>query len=179
MEALSTSVNAGEKLKEEAARLESEVRTLREQLAAAASTTQASSNGAHAELLELRSRVQEEREARERERLDSEKRIANIQEQKDDADAQYKSLLGRVSTIRTTLGERMKADAVSLAHPLCRTGSHTPHRKSWRKRNRPSRSSRTIIGPCMTILRSSATISRSFGMKRTTRPRSCQHCGIV
>ena len=37
------------------------------------------------------------------------------QEAKEKADAQYQTLLGRVNTIRSQLGERLKADAVRLA----------------------------------------------------------------
>jgi hypothetical protein len=65
------------------------------------------------ELQKLRSELEEERELHEKTRAEAERRIKEIQEAKEGVDAQYSKLLGRVSTIRTTLGERMKADAVS------------------------------------------------------------------
>ncbi len=45
--------------------------------------------------------------------------LEETQGEKEHAEAQYRSLLGRVNTIRSQLGERLKADAVcieSLAH---------------------------------------------------------------
>lgn len=65
------------------------------------------------EVLRLRAELAELKELHERDRAAADKRLADLQGQKDSVDAQYQSLLGRVTTIRTTLGERMKADAVS------------------------------------------------------------------
>ena len=43
--------------------------------------------------------------------------LVTTREEKDHAEAQYRGLLGKVSTIRSQLGERLKADAVGLATP--------------------------------------------------------------
>lgn len=39
--------------------------------------------------------------------------LQNTQNEKDEAQEQYQNLLGKVNTIRSQLGERLKADAVS------------------------------------------------------------------
>ncbi len=41
--------------------------------------------------------------------------LAESRSEKEQAEAQYKGLLGKVSTIRSQLGERLKADAVGLS----------------------------------------------------------------
>lgn len=41
--------------------------------------------------------------------------LQDTQAEKDEAQEQYQSLLGKVNTIRSQLGERLKADAVSIA----------------------------------------------------------------
>ena len=41
--------------------------------------------------------------------------LQDTQNEKDEAQEQYQNLLGKVNTIRSQLGERLKADAVSLA----------------------------------------------------------------
>jgi uncharacterized coiled-coil DUF342 family protein len=41
--------------------------------------------------------------------------LQDTQTEKDEAQEQYQSLLGKVNTIRSQLGERLKADAVSIA----------------------------------------------------------------
>ena len=47
------------------------------------------------------------------------KQLAGTQAEKDQAETQYRNLLGKVNTIRSQLGERLKADAVGLRvfHP--------------------------------------------------------------
>ena len=40
--------------------------------------------------------------------------LSTTQSEKEQAEAQYRGLLGKVSTIRSQLGERLKADAVGL-----------------------------------------------------------------
>ena len=86
-------------------KLEAEVQQLRQELAAATAAPKQPPAGT-AELKKLQAELEHER-----------RRVTEVQEQKDSADAAYKTLLGRVSTIRTTLGERMKADAVCLSTP--------------------------------------------------------------
>lgn len=43
--------------------------------------------------------------------------LAASRSEKEQAEAQYRGLLGKVSTIRSQLGERLKADAVSISQP--------------------------------------------------------------
>lgn len=109
------------KLAEEVARadgLHAEVRALRKELVEVGKSKKGG-EADHAELQKLRNELEDERELRARDAADAEERIAELQEQKENLDAQYKNLLGRVSTIRTTLGERMKADAVSSSRSSC------------------------------------------------------------
>ncbi|KAI5812572.1 putative Golgi matrix protein [Pyronema omphalodes] len=67
------------------------------------------------ELLKLKAELEELKELREKENKEAEERIEEVRKQKEQADGQYQTLLGRVATIRQTLGERMKADAEELA----------------------------------------------------------------
>jgi dsDNA-specific endonuclease/ATPase MutS2 len=101
------SSSSSSELEDEKARadkLAAELEALRKELAG---------SQASVELAKLRSELEEERELHETTRVEAERRVKEIQEAKEGVDAQYSALLGRVSTIRTTLGERMKADAVS------------------------------------------------------------------
>lgn len=110
------------KLAEEVARAEglhAEVRALRKELVEVGKSKKGG-EADHAELQRLRNELEDEREQRARDAADAEERIAELQEQKESLDAQYQNLLGRVSTIRTTLGERMKADAVSFSRSCIR-----------------------------------------------------------
>ena len=52
------------------------------------------------------------------------KQLAGTQAEKDQAETQYRNLLGKVNTIRSQLGERLKADAVGLR-------LLAPLRRSW------------------------------------------------
>ncbi|KAF8541365.1 putative Golgi matrix protein [Trichophaea hybrida] len=79
------------------------------------SNTSKGSEAPQLEILKLQNELEEVKEQRQKDKVEGENRIAEIQRQKDSVDAQYQSLLGRVTTIRTTLGERMKADAEELA----------------------------------------------------------------
>lgn len=106
---LSESVSATKKL-------EDEMKALKEQLASATTASkseESSQEASQKELLKLRAELEELKEQREKENKEAEERIEEIRKQKEQADGQYQTLLGRVATIRQTLGERMKADAVS------------------------------------------------------------------
>ncbi|KAI5792945.1 hypothetical protein FPQ18DRAFT_334477 [Pyronema domesticum] len=108
---LSESVSATKKL-------EDEVKALKEQLASATTASESEESSQEAsqkELLKLRAELEELKEQREKENKEAEERIEEIRKQKEQADGQYQTLLGRVATIRQTLGERMKADAEELA----------------------------------------------------------------
>lgn len=61
------------------------------------------------------------------------KQLAGTQAEKEQAETQYRNLLGKVNTIRSQLGERLKADAVGLRllPPLCRSWYD---RKTYRRR---------------------------------------------
>lgn len=45
------------------------------------------------------------------------KQLADTQGEKEQAETQYRNLLGKVNTIRSQLGERLKADAVGIHLP--------------------------------------------------------------
>ena len=46
--------------------------------------------------------------------------LENTQTEKEQAETQFRNLLGKVNTIKAQLGERLKADAVCFLHlPLC------------------------------------------------------------
>jgi chromosome segregation ATPase len=60
--------------------------------------------------------------------LNHEEEIRNLREELDEAnegkehfETQYKNLLGRVNTIKTSLGDRLKADAVGVAKNVQKT----------------------------------------------------------
>ena len=59
--------------------------------------------------------------------------LANTRDEKEQAETQYRNLLGKVNTIRSQLGERLKADAVGirLALPFHRSWCY---RKTYRRR---------------------------------------------
>lgn len=60
-------------------------------------------------------RTLEEMQKKQEGELDSvREQLATTRNEKELAEAQYRGLLGKVSTIRSQLGERLKADAVSL-----------------------------------------------------------------
>ena len=61
----------------------------------------------------LRKSFVDQKEASARDLEGAEKLVAKVQEEKQTLDTQYKTLLGRVATIKSTLGERLKSDAVS------------------------------------------------------------------
>ena len=61
------------------------------------------------------------------------KQLAGTQAEKDQAETQYRNLLGKVNTIRSQLGERLKADAVGL-RPLPPLSRSWYDRKTYRRR---------------------------------------------
>ena len=73
----------------------------------------------------LRAEVSELRQSLEAIRSKHDEDISGLQEQleetqsgKEHAETQYQELLGRVTTIRAQLGERLKADAVGFGQPF-------------------------------------------------------------
>ncbi|CUS14621.1 unnamed protein product [Tuber aestivum] len=67
-----------------------------------------------AEASALRRSLTDQKEASAKDLDDTEKLLAKVQEEKQTLDTQYKTLLGRVATIKSTLGERLKSDAEEL-----------------------------------------------------------------
>lgn len=64
-----------------------------------------------------------------------ERELERTREEKDTLAAQYRTLLSKLHTMRTTLGDKLKADAVrtplSLTFPTCALASeHSPLRKN-------------------------------------------------
>lgn len=114
--------------KERSHELEGQVRLLTEQLSTSTSSTLESTSlqtgskpdQEQVKLLgklvsELQARLTEEKETREKDMQTAAGHIKQIETEKISLDTQYKNLLGRVSTIKSTLGERLKSDAEELA----------------------------------------------------------------
>ncbi|KAL7273979.1 hypothetical protein RUND412_003140 [Rhizina undulata] len=90
-------------------------RIKRQELEKEISTLKAEWSAHEKERSELRNSLEEEKEYRKKESEEADKRVAQITAEKKTLEMQYKNLLGRVSTIKSTLGERLKADAEELA----------------------------------------------------------------
>ncbi|PWW75290.1 hypothetical protein C7212DRAFT_352453 [Tuber magnatum] len=69
-----------------------------------------------AEATALRKSLADQKKASAKDLDDKEKLLAKAQEEKQTLDTQYRTLLGRVATIKSTLGERLKSDAEELEH---------------------------------------------------------------
>ena len=70
------------------------------------------------EVAQVRRSLEEIQEKHEVELGNIREQLAETQGEKEQAESQYRSLLGKVNTIRSQLGERLKADAVSLFESL-------------------------------------------------------------
>lgn len=71
-----------------------------------------------AEVIELRKSLESIQERHEHDITELQEQLEESQTGKEQADTQYRDLLGRVNTIRSQLGERLKSDAVSTLHML-------------------------------------------------------------
>lgn len=69
------------------------------------------------EVTELRKSLESITEKHEEEIGTLQGELEEANENKDHFETQYKNLLGRVNTIKTSLGDRLKADAVSAIFP--------------------------------------------------------------
>lgn len=69
------------------------------------------------EVTELRKSLESIQEKHEEEISTLQGELEEANENKDHFETQYKNLLGRVNTIKTSLGDRLKADAVCARHP--------------------------------------------------------------
>lgn len=73
------------------------------------------------EVAQVRRSLEEIQEKHEVELSSIREQLAETQGEKEQAESQYRSLLGKVNTIKFQLGERLKADAVSILEPsVCR-----------------------------------------------------------
>ena len=69
------------------------------------------------EVAQVRRSLEEIQEKHEEELGRMRERLANTKGEKEQAETQYRNLLGKVNTIRSQLGERLKADAVRVDVP--------------------------------------------------------------
>ena len=81
-------------------------------------------NALRKEVAQVRRSLEELQEKHEEELGNIGEQLADTQGEKEQAETQYRNLLGKVNTIRSQLGERLKADAVGALLPL-------PIRRSW------------------------------------------------
>ncbi|KAL6714927.1 hypothetical protein ACLMJK_007187 [Lecanora helva] len=72
------------------------------------------------EVAEVRRRLKELQESQQSEIDAIQEELATTRSEKEQAEAQYRGLLGKVSTIRSQLGERLKADAEDLSRARSR-----------------------------------------------------------
>ena len=75
-------------------------------------------NALREEVAQVRRSLEEIKEKHEEELGSIRVQIADTQGEKEQAETQYRNLLGKVNTIRSQLGERLKADAVGIRLPL-------------------------------------------------------------
>ncbi len=69
------------------------------------------------EVAQIRKNLEEMQERHEEELSSIREQLSQTEEEKESAETQYQNLLGKVNTIRSQLGERLKADAVCLYSP--------------------------------------------------------------
>lgn len=69
------------------------------------------------EVTRLRQSLEEVQSKHEREMDDLQNQLNDTQAERETAEENYQNLLGKVNTIRSQLGERLKADAVSTRPP--------------------------------------------------------------
>lgn len=75
-------------------------------------------NSLREEVAQVRRSLNETQESHEEELSTVREQLSESRTEKEQAEAQYRGLLGKVSTIRSQLGERLKADAVRSTYPL-------------------------------------------------------------
>ena len=93
------------------------------------------------EVAQVRKSLEEIQEKHEVELSSIREQLAETQGEKEQAESQYRSLLGKVNTIKFQLGERLKADAVSIFESLLRHRANTGAGRSFAstKSNRRTR----------------------------------------
>ena len=85
------------------------------------------------EVAQVRRSLEEIQEKHEEELGSVRDQLADTQGEKEQAETQYRNLLGKVNTIRSQLGERLKADAVGVHLPP-RLRRSWWYRKTYRRR---------------------------------------------
>jgi DNA repair exonuclease SbcCD ATPase subunit len=115
MHLLSVDAELAATLKDELQKERKRSQSLEQQL----QTLSNSSSSEGDKLSQLQKALEEERSGRAQDVVEGKKRLREVEEAKEHLDGQYKTLLGRVSTIRSTLGERLKADAVCFFSYVC------------------------------------------------------------
>ena len=75
-------------------------------------------NALREEVAQVRRSLEEIKEKHKEELGSIRVQLADTQGEKEQAETQYRNLLGKVNTIRSQLGERLKADAVGIRLPL-------------------------------------------------------------
>lgn len=73
------------------------------------------------EVAQLRQSLEELQGKHNEETANLRQELEDTQGEKENADTQYRNLLGRVNTIKSQLGERLKSDAVRLLHVMTLT----------------------------------------------------------
>lgn len=118
-----------------------------------------------------------------------EEEIRSLREELDEAnegkehfETQYKNLLGRVNTIKTSLGDRLKADAVRyhICHCIAahaRPRSLTSSRPVSKSSNRKSPTSRSRIANYRRITTVSPRSLRNYAKKKKPRHQRLKLCG--
>ena len=98
-------------------------------------------NALREEVAQVRRSLEEIQEKHELELSSIREQLAETQGEKEQAELQYRSLLGKVNTIKSQLGERLKADAVSIFESLVCHCANTGAGRSFAsaKSNRRSR----------------------------------------
>lgn len=93
------------------------------------------------EVAQVRRSLEEIQEKHEVELSNVREQLAETQGEKEQAESQYRSLLGKVNTIKFQLGERLKADAVSILESLVYHRANTGAGRSFpsTKSNRRTR----------------------------------------
>ena len=89
-------------------------------------------NALREEVAQVRRSLEEIKEKHEEELGSIRVQLADTQGEKEQAETQYRNLLGKVNTIRSQLGERLKADAVGIRLPLPLRRSYW-YRKTYRR----------------------------------------------
>ena len=128
----------------------------------------------------LKEEVSQLRRSLEEIRVKHEEELGSVREQledtlseKDQAETQYRTLLGKVNSIKSQLGERLKADAVSLKRPVIIGHVSLKARKILDKHGVVSRSLKSRTASCKSRMMYARLRSHGWQMMQTSGQRSC------